>query len=302
MGITTPTRKPYNTSDDGLWANAAAAGDVESVPSNGEIDAGHVQNTGYTSGRANWLTATIGEWFQTIRDTLFPQHNDDGDHFEVSVVAGSGNVPVTIEANAASAGTVANILGKNAAGSTTFTVRGDGRVISAENIEAVDVSGSGDVTGDTINQSDTTERYFVSFGLRGEMLSSGTRDEGAASLGYSDVDSSTRTIRYFCPQLPQHATLVRVDVVFDLDDASNAASASLYSVAGLPLSSPSVTSRGGTGTITGSTGQQTGTISPSGTLTAAGGHDWQVEAYLNNSGTPTCSVTKVVWVYTLARF
>ena len=87
---TEPTRNNWDSVDDGLRAEAAAAGDVESVPSDAEKGEGHKQNTGYTSGRANYLWAMVSEWFQKVRDVLLPQHGDSGGHENVTITGTSG--------------------------------------------------------------------------------------------------------------------------------------------------------------------------------------------------------------------
>ena len=96
MAATEPTRKPWHSTTDALWASSAAAGDTESTPTDGEIVAGHVNGTGYTSGRANWLWAAVSEWFQKVRDVLLPQHTDSGGHTDVTVVGASGSTKLQI--------------------------------------------------------------------------------------------------------------------------------------------------------------------------------------------------------------
>lgn len=96
MAATEPTRKPWHSTTDALWASSAVAGDTESTPTDGEIVAGHVNGTGYTSGRANWLWAAVSEWFQKVRDVLFPQHDDSGGHTDVTVTGASGGTKLQI--------------------------------------------------------------------------------------------------------------------------------------------------------------------------------------------------------------
>ena len=73
------------------WASSAAPADALSTPNDGERVAGHVNNTGYTSGRANYLMNTVSQWLQRVRDTLLPQHEDDGGHTDVTVTSAAAN-------------------------------------------------------------------------------------------------------------------------------------------------------------------------------------------------------------------
>lgn len=104
MSATEPTRKPWHSGTDAIWADSAAVADAESAPSNGEIVAGHVEGTGLTSGRANWLFAAMAEWLQRVRDTLLPQHTDSGDHVTVRVTpSASGQLDMDLRQHASDA-------------------------------------------------------------------------------------------------------------------------------------------------------------------------------------------------------
>jgi len=74
------TNIPVHSGTDATWASSAAASDVVSAPSDGEVIAGHVNNTGYTSGRANWLWQSFSQLYKRVRDSLLPQHTDAGAH------------------------------------------------------------------------------------------------------------------------------------------------------------------------------------------------------------------------------
>lgn len=129
MAATQPVRRPWDSVDDGLWADAAAAADAESAPSNGEKGAGHVQNTGYTSGRANWLWAAVAEWLQRVRDTLLPQHTDAGGHTDVTVVGASGSPKLTITSSSGEAASIKMIDANDADGELGFSVDKEGDVV-----------------------------------------------------------------------------------------------------------------------------------------------------------------------------
>jgi len=103
MAATQPTRRPWHSGDDGIWANAPAGADAESAPSDGEKDAGHLTNTGLTSGRLNWFHALLGEWFQRVRDTLLPQHEDAGGHSNVTIIGTAASTKCTITSSAGEA-------------------------------------------------------------------------------------------------------------------------------------------------------------------------------------------------------
>lgn len=129
MSATQPTRRPWDSGDDGLWADAAAAADAESAPNNAEKGAGHVQNTGYTSGRANWLWAMVAEWLQMVRDVLLPQHADNGDHVAVVVTpSAAGQVDLDAKSNAGDAATDVKIQVQDTGPAVSFSVNSRGDV------------------------------------------------------------------------------------------------------------------------------------------------------------------------------
>lgn len=97
MSVTALTRALWHSVTDAIWADSAAAGDVESVPADGEIIAGHLNNTGLTSGRANYLHAFLAELGQKFRDVVYPQHTDAGAHFEVQCTGDQNDVKLDVQ-------------------------------------------------------------------------------------------------------------------------------------------------------------------------------------------------------------
>ena len=279
---TEPTRKPWHSGTDAIWADSAGSGDTESSPSNAEIIAGHVHGTGFTSGRANWLWAMAAEWLQKVRDVLLPQHTDTGDHWEIDVSGAATSPKLTVKANAS-----------DLAATRLITAR------DHTNTEVHYVTRDGYVFGPQVSQTDTTARTAVSPGLGGILVSSGTRTESSASLGYSDNDATSRTIRYVCPQLPEHAVITQVRVVSYNGHSSNTVDATVYDTNNGDNSTR--TSHGTITQITGVTGDQAANVALSGTLTQAGAKAWHCDVVTSNNNALSAYVSKVVWTFTLAR-
>ena len=182
---TEPTRNLWDSGDDGIWADAAAAGDAESSPSNGEKGAGHVQGTGYTSGRANYLWATVAEWLQRVRDTLLPQHTNAGTHVGITTNtitasgASSGGPKVLVESEAGDVNGQGQVVVEDQAGTSALIVTSRGLVIG----RVVDIYGPGDfqpmsaadataisrgTDGGTVKEAvtDSTTYYLIGRALR----------------------------------------------------------------------------------------------------------------------------------------
>ena len=282
MSATEPTRNNWDSGDDGLWADAAASGDAESAPNDSEKGAGHVNNTGFTSGRANYLWAMVGEWFQRIRDTLLPEHTNSGGHWEVDITGASLSPKLTVTANASDLAATRLITANNHVPAEVFYVTRDGHAFGVQ-----------------VAQTDTTQRVEVVPGLVGTLISSGTRAEAAISLGYAENDATVRKIRFWAPKMPEWCTLVSVTVVIYAGHTDNSFGASLYSTSNAVDSSKA--SRGSASTLTGVTGDQSMAISPSGTLTQAGAFGWFVEVSITNNNALSGYVSKVLFTTTVGR-
>lgn len=201
MGMTTPTRKPYHTGTDALWASSAAAGDVESTPSDAEKIAGHVQNTGLTSGRANWLTATVGEWFKRIRDGLFLQHTDTGGHYEISATGAATVAKITTTADAGDSSSTAQVQVKNSGGTTVWKVANDGVIIA--NGHAV------------ILPSDLTPLDFSDTAVGGDNDGTFQRDATSNYARFNVDDANTRALISRTFQIPRGVTVHYLKVYFN---------------------------------------------------------------------------------------
>lgn len=294
MSATQPTRRPWHSGDDGIWANAAGAGDTESAPSNGEKDAGAVNGTGLTSGRFNWLMACMAEWFQRVRDSLLPQHTDAGKHTNVVCIGTVDTTKLQVAGTGADAGATYLTEWKVSEAGAQL-----GYMDCTGTFYAVAVGASGAIAGLTVAQTDTTNRTEVVPGLAGELVSAGTRVEVGAGLGYDENDATTRTIRYWAPKMPEHAILRSVKVITTAGHTANVVNAELWDTDNGTNSTK--TSHGTITTQTGVTGNQSATVAISGTLTQAGARGWWIDVAISNNDALGAYVNKIVWDYDVAR-
>lgn len=295
MSATQPTRRPWHSVDDGIWANAAGAGDTESAPSNGEKDAGALNGTGLTSGRFNWLMACMAEWFQRVRDTLLPQHTDAGKHTNVVCIGTVDTTKLQVAGTGADAGATYLTEWKVSEAGAQL-----GYMDCTGTFYAVAVGASGAIAGATVSQTDTTNRTEVTPGLAGFLVSSGTRVETGAGLGYDENDATTRTIRYWAPKMPEHAILRSVKVITTPGHTANVVNAELWETDNATNSTK--TSHGTITAQTGVTGNQSATVAISGTLTQAGARGWWIDVAVSNNDALGVYVNKIVWDYDITRF
>lgn len=291
---TQPTRRPWHSGTDAIWASSAAAGDVESAPSDGAKIAGAVNNTGLTSGRFNWLMAACAEWFQMIRAVLLPQHTDAGKHTNVVCIGTVDTTKLQIAGTGADAGATYLLEMKVSEAGAQL-----GYFDCTGTFYAVAVGASGAIAGLTVAQTDTTNRTEVVPGLVGLLISSGTRVEVGAGLGYDENDATTRTIRYWAPKMPEHAILRSVKVITTPGHTANVVDAELWSTDNATNSTK--TSHGTITTQTGVTGNQSATVAISGTLTQAGARGWWIDVASSNNDALGVYVNKIVWDYDITR-
>lgn len=148
---TEPTENFWHSGTDALWASSAAVADASSAANDGEKIAGHLNNTGYTSGRANWAWNTVADWLQRVRDTLLPQHADNGDHVAVVVTpSAAAQIDLDAKSHAGDAATDIKLQVRNAAAAVSFSVNSqgdaDGRAFSGRSGQ-FNGDGTASVTG-----------------------------------------------------------------------------------------------------------------------------------------------------------
>lgn len=306
--VTTPTRRPYHSGTDALWGSSPAVGDTESIPSNGEIIAGHGHTNGITSGRMNWLGAMVGEWFQTIRNALFPQHTDAGGHWEVDVTGGSGNNKLEIYGVSGEAGGTPLIIGYDDTGtpSEVFSVHKDGDAsfsgdLTCVSVGAGDITASGTLIGATVSQTAATQRTMVLPGRSGQYDPAvGTIVYGAGTfaLSWQENDATSRRISYYF-NLPEYCTAVKYRVVATLGNAANTVDATARRTDNGDNST--VTASGAIATITGATGIAAAEVAFSGGTSNSGQVGWaiDVDTVSNHANQPF--IEKIIIYYTVGR-
>lgn len=281
------------------WADGTSAAIVE--PTSGKKSQGWLAQEKPPHQHFNWFWNLVSRWLTFFDDALFHeagengQHDEDGDHWEVRVKgavdanklvvfgAGGGESTATylIELRATDGGSLVGYID----------------VSGTMQVQALDVVGG--VVAGTVSQDDTTNRTEVVPGLAGQLISSGTRAELAAGLGYDDNDATARTIRYWAPKMPEHAILRTVKIITTAGDTGNVVNAELWETDNGTNSTK--TSRGTMAAQTGVTGDQSATITPSGTLTQAGARGWWVDVVVENHDPNGVYVNKVVWDYDITR-
>ncbi len=127
MSATEPTRNLWHSGTDAIWASTPGGGAAESTPNDAAIILGHEFETALTSGRQNYIIATVAEWGQRVRDTLLPQHSDNGDHNQVTIEPdAAGEEGLIIRSDAGDADAQAKFTVRNSAGAGVVTIRSAG--------------------------------------------------------------------------------------------------------------------------------------------------------------------------------
>lgn len=297
------------------WADGTSAAIVE--PTSGKKSQGWLAQEKPPHQHFNWFWNLVSRWLTFFDDALFHeagengQHDEDGDHWEVRVKGDSAAVKLRIDGTSGEATSTHSVESYSPSGVLTFFLSAAGRIECAGAVQATgDVSGAnvvssgyvsaaGAVSGDTVSQTDTTNRTEVVPGLAGQLISSGTRVEVGAGLGYDENDATTRTIRYWAPKMPEHAILRSVKVITTPGHVDNSIDAELWETDNATNSTK--TSHGTITTQTGVTGNQSATVAISGTLTQAGARGWWIDVAITNNNALGAYVNKVVWDYDITR-
>lgn len=130
MAVTEPTRTLY-TAAFALWANTPDAGAAESVPNDAAKTKGHEFESIYTSGRGNFIHASVSEWQNMHRLAFFPQHQDAGNHNQIVVdTDAAGEIGLDVESDAGEAAGQVKLRVQTAAGGTAMAVSAGGTLFS----------------------------------------------------------------------------------------------------------------------------------------------------------------------------
>lgn len=290
MAVTWPSKRIWDAGGNN-WASSAGAGDTPSAPSDAERVAGHVQNTGYTSGRANYCWQFVSEWLQKVKAVIDPQHADNGDHVAVVVTpSASGQVDLDAKSHASDSASQVKIRVKDSAGAASFTVASDGDVACEGDLSvAGTVVSAGEVV---ILPNDLSPLDFSDTAAGGD--SDGTYQRGTtAEYSRFDVDDgSTRYLVSGTIQIPVGVVLGTLSVYFNRP--TNSGQTITVTLRSKSWNFASGTSAASVSDATATTGNQAVTAAI-GTPTVTGlGHFLLIE--LNNSTPGAGNAIKIIGV------